>query len=82
MNVKIDIQDLKYMLDNTPASQNIMLTGRHGIGKSEILTKYFSEKGMQVVALFLGQMSDPGDLIGLPDKSGEKTETLMIYHSN
>lgn len=34
------------------------------------------------VALFLGQMSDPGDLIGLPDKSGEKTETLMIYHSN
>ena len=73
MNVKIDIQDLKYMLDNTPASQNIMLTGRHGIGKSEILTKYFSEKGMKVVALFLGQMSDPGDLIGLPDKSGEKT---------
>ena len=50
MNVKIDIQDLKYMLDNTPASQNIMLTGRHGIGKSEILTKYFSEKGMKVVA--------------------------------
>lgn len=73
MNVKIDIQDLIYMLDNTPASQNIMLTGRHGIGKSEILTKYFSEKGMKVVALFLGQMSDPGDLIGLPDKSGEKT---------
>ena len=73
MNVKIDIQDLKYMLDNTPASQNIMLTGRHGIGKSEILTNYFAEKGMKVVALFLGQMSDPGDLIGLPDKSGEKT---------
>jgi len=47
------------MLDNTPASQNIMLTGRHGIGKSEILTKYFSEKRMQVVALFLGQMSNP-----------------------
>lgn len=73
MNVKIDIEDLKYVLDRTPASQNIMLTGRHGIGKSEILTKYFSEKGMKVVALFLGQMSDPGDLIGLPDKSGEKT---------
>lgn len=73
MNIKIDIQDLRYVLDNTPASQNIMLTGRHGIGKSEILTEYFSEKGMKVVALFLGQMSDPGDLIGLPDKSGEKT---------
>lgn len=73
MNVKINIQDLKYMLDNTPAEQNIMLTGRHGIGKSEILTAYFAEKGMKVIALFLGQMSDPGDLIGLPDKSGEIT---------
>ena len=73
MNVKIDIQDLKYVLDKTPSDQNIMLTGRHGIGKSEILTQYFAEKGMKVIALFLGQMSDPGDLIGLPDKSGELT---------
>lgn len=73
MNVKINIQDLKYVLDNTPATHNIMLSGRHGIGKSEILTAYFAEKGMKVVALFLGQMSDPGDLIGLPDKSGDIT---------
>ena len=28
MNVKIDIQDLHYVLENTPANQNIMLTGR------------------------------------------------------
>lgn len=73
MNVKIDIQDLMYVLEHTPASHNIMLTGRHGIGKSEILTSYFADKGMKVIALFLGQMSDPGDLIGLPDKSGEIT---------
>lgn len=73
MNVKIDITDLRYVLEKTPADQNIMLTGRHGIGKSEILTQYFSKQGMEVIALFLGQMSDPGDLIGLPDKSGEKT---------
>lgn len=73
MNIKINIQDLIYVLDNTPTSHNIMLSGRHGIGKSEILTAYFAEKGMKVVALFLGQMSDPGDLIGLPDKSGEIT---------
>lgn len=73
MNAKINIQELIYILDHTPAEQNIMLAGRHGIGKSEILTKYFAEKGMKVIALFLGQMSDPGDLIGLPDKSGEKT---------
>lgn len=73
MNVKVNIQELHYILDHTPADQNIMLTGRHGIGKSEILKAYFEKKGMPVVALFLGQMSDPGDLIGLPDKSGEKT---------
>lgn len=73
MNVKIDINDLQYVLEKTPADQNIMLTGRHGIGKSEILTEYFNKKGMEVIALFLGQMSDPGDLIGLPDKSEEKT---------
>lgn len=73
MNIKIDISELLYALDNTPADQNIMLAGRHGIGKSEILTEYFTNKGIKVIALFLGQMSDPGDLIGLPDKSGEKT---------
>lgn len=72
-NAKINITELKFVLDNTPAEQNIMLTGKHGIGKSEILTAYFSEKGMKVIPLFLGQMSDPGDLIGLPDKSGDKT---------
>ena len=34
MNVKINIEDLQYILDNTPATHNIMLAGRHGIGKS------------------------------------------------
>ena len=43
-----------------------MLTGKHGIGKSQILKQFFEERGQKVVILFLGQMSDPGDLIGLP----------------
>ena len=69
------------MLDNIPADQNIMLAGRHGIGKSEILTEYFSKSGMKVIALFLGQMSDPGDLIGLPNKDEKtgKTEFMPPY---
>ena len=58
------------MLRVTPPEQNIMLAGRHGIGKSQILTSYFEELGMKVVALFLGQMSDPGDLLGLPGEIG------------
>lgn len=69
MGINITTQDLLDILDQTPATQNIMLVGRHGIGKSEILTQYFSKRGMKVVALFLGQMSDPGDLIGLPSKA-------------
>lgn len=81
MNVKINITQLKYMLDNIPADQNIMLAGRHGIGKSEILTEYFSKTGMSVIPLFLGQMSDPGDLIGLPNKDEKtgKTEFMPPY---
>lgn len=62
----IDTRKLYHILDHTPATHNLMLVGRHGIGKSEILTDYFEQKGMVVVPLFLGQMADPGDLIGLP----------------
>lgn len=79
--ININTTELIKILDKTPASQNIMLVGKHGIGKSEILTEYYTEKGYKVVALFLGQMSDPGDLIGLPiknDKSG-RTEFLPPY---
>ena len=65
----VDSNQLSFILDNTPAEQNIMLVGKHGIGKSRILEDYFSKRGERVVTLFLGQMSDPGDLIGLPEKN-------------
>ena len=68
----INISELKDTLELTPSTQNIMLVGKHGIGKSEILTSYFKSKGMKVVTLFLGQMSDPGDIIGLPSKVEKK----------
>lgn len=79
MGINVNTQELLQILELTPASQNIMLVGRHGIGKSEILTDFYASKGMKVVTLFLGQMSDPGDLIGLPNKNGEKTEFLPPY---
>ena len=68
MAIAINSKELETLLEVTPSWQNIMLAGRHGIGKSQILTNYFEAKGMRVVALFLGQMSDPGDLLGLPNK--------------
>lgn len=78
MGININSKELVEILNSTPASQNIMLIGRHGIGKSEILTNYFSSQNMKVVALFLGQMSDPGDLIGLPTKNEETGRTDFI----
>ena len=79
--MKIDSTQLKFILENTPAAQNIMLVGRHGIGKSRILEDFFADRGEKVVTLFLGQMSDPGDLIGLPhlDEKTGRTEFMLPY---
>ena len=80
-NIRVNTTELIQLLDIIPANHNIMLVGRHGIGKSEILSEYFSEKGMRVVPLFLGQMADPGDLIGIPTKneSTGKTDFMPPY---
>ena len=77
----IDAKLLYFILENTPAEQNIMLVGKHGIGKSRILEDYFTAKGQKVVTLFLGQMSDPGDLIGLPEKNNQtgRTDFMLPY---
>lgn len=79
--MSINTKQLYYILDNTPASQNIMLVGKHGIGKSRILEDYYTQKGAKVVTLFLGQMADPGDLIGLPEKDETtgKTDFMLPY---
>ena len=72
MAVMINTAELKEIISLTPSHQNIMLVGKHGIGKSEILTQHFKKEGIKVVTLFLGQMSDPGDIIGLPSKVESK----------
>ena len=78
MSVRIDGNMLLEILEETPATQNIMLMGKHGIGKSQILEKFFTTKGCKVVSLFLGQMSDPGDLIGIPHKNEETGHTEFM----
>ncbi len=67
--IKINTQELLDILKNTPPSQNIMLVGKHGIGKSQIIKEFYGQEKMKVVSFFLGQMSDPGDLIGLMNKN-------------
>ena len=80
--IKIDVRELLEVLDCTPSEQNIMLAGKHGIGKSQIIKNFYeTRRKMKVVAFFLGQMSDPGDLIGLMrknEKSGQ-SEFLPPY---
>ncbi len=78
MSVRIDENMLLNILEETPATQNIMLMGKHGIGKSQILETFFSSRGCKVVSLFLGQMSDPGDLIGIPHKNEETGHTDFL----
>ena len=78
MAININTKELRNLLESTPPSHNIMLSGKHGIGKSKIITDFFAAKGQKVVTLFLGQMSDPGDLIGLPNKDEETGKTIFM----
>jgi hypothetical protein len=65
----LEAKEWANILEMTPEDQAIMLVGIHGIGKSEYVKKYFESRGYAVIMLFLGQMADAGDLIGLPDRT-------------
>lgn len=79
MIINVSITELKEVFQKTPPTQNIMLSGKHGIGKSQIVTRHFQNLGIPVHTLFLGQMSDPGDIIGLPRINGEHTEFALPF---
>lgn len=64
-----NIARTKQIIKHTPEDQAILLVGIHGIGKSEISKQILEELGYATITFFLGQMSDAGDLIGLPDKT-------------
>ncbi len=78
MPIRVNTNDLLEILGKTPRNQNILVVGRHGIGKSEIIVEHYTRSGMRVVPLFLGQMSDPGDLIGLPTKDEISGHTVFM----
>ncbi len=79
MAIRIDARELLEVLQLTPPEQNILLIGRHGIGKSQIIFHHFHhQRGMRVEAFFLGQMSDPGDLIGLMHKDEETGRSVFL----
>lgn len=78
MPIRINAAELLQVLALTPPTQNVLLVGKHGIGKSEILRDHYDRQGLKVVPLFLGQMSDPGDLIGLPAKDEASGHTIFL----
>ena len=66
MGITVDEKELREILELTPCEQNIMIAGKHGIGKSVIIKKFFEAKGKKVVICFCSQAADAGDIIGLP----------------
>lgn len=78
MAVRVDVHELNELLACTPRDQNIMLVGRHGIGKSQTITSFYRNQGIPVVTFFLGQMSDPGDLIGLMHKDDSTGRSAFL----
>ena len=50
----------------------VLIRGRHGIGKSEVVYQFAAERGLPVVERRASQMTE-GDLMGLPSIDGEST---------
>lgn len=63
-----NIKEMNATYELTPIDQPILLKAIHGVGKSETIKEYFEAKGYRVIPFFLGQMSDAGDILGLPER--------------
>ena len=77
MLTTINKQELLDIFELTPSAQNIMIAGKHGIGKSEIVKEFFEVRGKKVVTMFCSQAADPGDIIGLPKYDEETGKTIF-----
>ncbi len=78
MAIRLDAHELVAVLKMTPARQNIMVVGKHGIGKSELIRDVCMQQGLPVECFFLGQMSDPGDLIRLMHKDEQTGHSVFL----
>jgi hypothetical protein len=54
------------------ARHPVMIRGRHGIGKSELVYQFAAKRGLDVVERRVSQMTE-GDLVGLPVIEGNRT---------
>ena len=76
MDFKTVVDVISSILSSEDSSFNypIMLRGRHGIGKSELVYQIASNLSMPVVERRASQMQD-GDLVGMPDAEARVTES-------
>ena len=56
----------------TSVNKPVLLRGRHGIGKSQVVYQYAESVGLPVVERRASQMTE-GDLIGLPSIDEDRT---------
>lgn len=82
MQIKQLKQSLPYLLKSGLVP---LIIGRHGIGKSQTIKQFCVENGYNMVDVRLGQMSDAGDILGLPDfirdDSGQAQATKFMRPS-
>jgi len=72
----IDFQTFDTIISNVidPEAENysVMIRGRHGIGKSQVVYQYAERLGLDVVERRISQMTE-GDILGLPKMESETT---------
>ena len=74
MNIKESKEILKKV--GGDAKIPVMLRGRHGIGKSEVIYQFAEEMGLPVVERRVAQMSE-GDILGLPKQADNGTTEFL-----
>jgi alkaline phosphatase D len=79
----MNISELKILLPYAfKAGLTPNIIGSHGIGKSSVVYQVAQDLGYEVIELRLGQMSDAGELIGLPefnrDAKGKALSTTFV----
>lgn len=71
----MNISNLKKSLPHLMAERiPVLIHGFHGLGKTEVIETFAKDNNLQIEIRHLGQAGDTGDLIGLPDLSGDATK--------
>lgn len=64
-----DVKTLQNIINFIPCDQAVLITGDHGLGKSQIVGQVAKERNAHFIDLRLGQC-ETGDVLGLPIISG------------